>query len=534
MDAAELARCNLLVVSDLHLSEGRDPQSKRFSRNEDFYFDEAFASFLGWYQRDPRWAGVCWHLVINGDFLDLLQVVTEVGAPPSLRRSSQPRFGLVCGERESAYKLERIAEGHWLFFEALAAFLEAGHQVTVIRGNHDVELHYPMVQQALTAALQAAGQRVRAAASPAGPPPAAAPAIATNLRFSDWFHYEPGQVWIEHGNRYDSLNSFVRWLAPLLPQTPGRPPVRQDEIDLPLGSLFVRYLFNSIETAEPFADNIKPASKFISWIFMRHPFTALRFAFGDGRLLLDRIRRAWRPPHAGAYATRDREHQLRLASLAGTSGIPQPVLEALDGLAAPSLLRRPSGFWLGVLRVLVMAQLLLPLLGLAVAAAVATALLAVARLVALGLPAAWPHGLGGLMPGWEGELGGWALLVLLGGGSVALLAYWTRRRRAIAGPSYLKERAARIAELLGIRYVVMGHTHDAELYDIGTPTSPPREYFNTGTWTKVFSEEERLLRDDLELVFLEGVRAQGALRMRLLEWSQGAAVPTLVPLFRDE
>jgi hypothetical protein len=36
---------NLLIVSDLHLSEGRDSKSKSFSKNEEF-FDEEFACFL--------------------------------------------------------------------------------------------------------------------------------------------------------------------------------------------------------------------------------------------------------------------------------------------------------------------------------------------------------------------------------------------------------------------------------------------------------------------------------------------------------
>lgn len=530
----DLKACNLLVVSDLHLSEGRQPSAKKFSRNEDFFFDEAFARLLDHYQRDPRWSGARWHLVIDGDFVDLLQVVTSQGAPSALRQPGQARFGLASGEAESAYKLGRVAEGHWLFFEALAAFLEAGHQVTVIRGNHDVEFCYPLVQQAFVAALQAAGQRVRASAAPAGatPGPSPAVAVAANLHFSDWFYFEPGLLWIEHGNRYDGLNSFERWLAPLLPRLPGWPASRQDEIDLPFGSLFVRYLFNSIEQVEPFADNVKPASKFISWIFRRHPITALRFAFGDGRHLLDRVRRAWRTLPADAYQVRDQQHRARLAQLAAGAGLQPGLLQAVDDLAEPSLLRRPSGFWTMVLRRLVLWHLELPLLAALLLALVLLVLLAAAQLVVPGLPVAVREALAASTPCWLREAAGWALLVTVAG-AAALAAFWKGRGPEGSGPSSLKDRAARVAELLGVRFVVMGHTHDPELHDIGTAAAPGREYFNTGTWTPVFSEEERLIREDVELAFLEGVRSAGTLRLKLQEWDDAAGEPRLLKLFRD-
>ena len=74
---------------------------------------------------------------------------------------------------------------------------------------------------------------------------------------------------------------------------------------------------------------------------------------------------------------------------------------------------------------------------------------------------------------------------------------------------------------MGIRYVVdLGHTHDAELFALKRNGS---EYFNTGTWTKVFSEEERLIRSEVEFVFLQGVRSgPNDLRLDFMEWNDGA------------
>ena len=40
----------LIVVSDLHLSAGYNEETGRYSRNEDFFFDEEFKRFLEYLQ----------------------------------------------------------------------------------------------------------------------------------------------------------------------------------------------------------------------------------------------------------------------------------------------------------------------------------------------------------------------------------------------------------------------------------------------------------------------------------------------------
>ena len=37
---------SIVIISDLHLSEGRNPVTKKFNLNEDFFFDEEFDRFL--------------------------------------------------------------------------------------------------------------------------------------------------------------------------------------------------------------------------------------------------------------------------------------------------------------------------------------------------------------------------------------------------------------------------------------------------------------------------------------------------------
>jgi UDP-2,3-diacylglucosamine pyrophosphatase LpxH len=515
--------CGLLIVSDLHLSEGRREGTKRFSRNEDFFFDAEFARFLDHYRRAERWRGARWHLVIAGDFLDLLQVVSTDGAPPELRRDpDHPEYGLAGGEAESVFKVAKVASGHWQFFEALGAFVADGNRLTILKGNHDVELHYPRVQQALVAELRRAFERVASQH-----PSARAERIgAETVRFGEWFHYEKGLVWIEHGNRYDPSNTFRTWLSPLLPDRPGIPPGRNDEIDLPLGSLFVRYLFNRIETAEPFADNIKPQARFVRWLLSRHPITALRFVLGDGRYMLRKLRRACAPLPEGAFRAREEEHRRELERLASEAGIDRSRLEQIDALRARSVLEETRGTWPRLLVGAIRRGLLLPLVYAALAAAGAIAALAALQVVSVLVPS-----VGRLVATapWLGRVQAsapWAL-VLVAAAAAAL-------RRALApeegpAPSGLADAASRIAALLGVRHVVMGHTHDADLCALDRG-----EYFNTGTWTKVFSEEERLVRDDVEFVFVQGVRrASGDLQLKLLEWDDGAGEPRLLKLFED-
>jgi predicted phosphodiesterase len=95
-------------------------------------------------------------------------------------------------------------------------------------------------------------------------------------------------------------------------------------------------------------------------------------------------------------------------------------------------------------------------------------------------------------------------------------------------PSYFAAQARQIRQLLNVRYVMMGHTHDADLQGIG---DNGEEYFNTGTWTTVFSQEERLIRKDVELVFVQALRENGGLQVKLLEWDDATGQPRLLKLF---
>ena len=527
---------DLLIVSDLHLSEGRPLDTKKFSKNEDFFFDEDFARFLAYYQDQTRWPGKKWHLIINGDFLDFLQVTSEKDRPPYPNCDPERhKYGLACGEQESVYKLDRIVDGHWQFFEALAKFAGSGNLITITKGNHDVEFHYVAVREELVKQLR---KVLKDKLTQTADPNRAQQVEMINgnsIRFADWFYYEEGLLWIEHGNQYDKENSFKYWLSPLLPAIPGWPQGRQNEIDLPWGSLFVRYLFNKIEKIEPFADNIKPQTEFVRWLLRKHPIMAVRFLFGYGPYMFKKMRRAWQRLPEGAYAQREEEHNQRLRDLADKLGISKVNLQALSQKhAIPVLVEPPDKKW-KAFRWAVRCRLVLPIVRVFLALVIAVSILAVSPALRAVLPSAIQNFAWKLLaptpigpwPTWVLPTIRWAVFPLV---ILAIIGFlmWLFTGEEPKEPSYLAAHAGEISQLLKVQYVIMGHTHDPDLRKIG---SNGEEYFNTGTWTKVFSEEERLIRKDVQFAFVQALRKSDGLQVKLLEWDDSAYEPRLLKLF---
>jgi len=535
----ELKKYNLLFVSDLHLSEGVRSQSKKYSLKEDFFFDRQFARFLSYY-RSPCFARERkWHLVILGDCLDLLQVTAYQDAPLGLRsRCQNPQYGLDCGEQEAIYKVGKIAEGHKEFFEALAGFVADGNLLTIIKGNHDVEFHYPAVREKFLQLLKDVFGGTQSTQTVPETAQKAANINSDSVLFSDWFYYEDKLLWVEHGNQYDETNAFKYYLSPLLPTIAGWPPERQDEIDLPLGSLFVRYLFNTIEEVEPFADNIKPQIEFLRWLLKKHPATALRFAVSDGAFMLRKLRRAWTAPEPDSYRCREEEHNAKLSQLAVEWAIEEPGLQAVSGSRARSVLKETSSLKWKIIRGILRWRLLRPLLLATAVLIVISGVVAMAPVLAAVLPQAirslvwdrWVAGSAGPIIKAAVSVIRWLIfpIVVLAAG---FWLHWLFSQEQEKKPSALASSAQEIARRLGVRYVIMGHTHDADLQSIG---SNGEEYFNTGTWTKVFSEEERLIRADVEFVFIQGLRRGDGLQLKLMEWDDDAQEPRLLKLFEGE
>jgi len=434
----EESEFNLIVISDLHLSEGRSGKTKRYSRNEDFFFDESFCRFLKYLDKESLKYQKKWKLIIAGDMIDFLQVTSlpeedEVDFDISER---EKKFGLGTEAVKTAWKVKRIMDGHWRFFQGLANFLNKGNKVLIIPGNHDIEFVYEEVQRIFKNELPKYLTDVSEVKN-----------LEAKFEFLPWFYYEPGLVFVEHGHQYDPLNSFDFFLCPF------RTINAKTVIELPSGSFFVRYFFNKVEKIDPFADNIKPVTKYICWAFRNRwdSFTFWKILFKYLSLLVDILKK--RNPLSKQEKDQLSQKQNDLIKLeAKRFNLPEDKLHSIKSLWIPSSISNDP----------------------------------------------FPK---------------------------LLCRFFSYEK----GDPYLG-RVGEIQKTLGVKYVVLGHTHDPDLKGLPNDKERIGEYVNSGTWTKVFSEEERLLREEKEFVYVQILKKPKP-KMELLKWNDKLGEGERVNLF---
>jgi len=513
-------RPGTLIVSDLHLSSGRDDETGHISRTEDFLFDDEFCAFLDYHMNDPRWIGTEWTLVINGDFMDLLQVTEEPDPLGPLRSDSV--YGLKAGPQESAWKLKKVVTGHADFFEKLGEFVQA-HKLVLVTGNHDIEFNYPEVRETFVEELA-----VRGGTTPE--------TITARIEFQPWFHYD-GSLYVEHGNQYDGFNSFRSMLEPRLPESSRHEGAASRDVELPPGSLFVRYLFNRVETDSPFADNIKPATRFLAWVISHHPLRALGFLVTDGREMLFRFREKWCRETPASYRSRDRNHEERLRTsaqdLAGKFPGRSPkewetVLERIHALSSTPIFHRSglnSRRWLRLVTGPYRTPLVLFLLCLPLFFVLIQGFLPFASGFLPATISGAAIALTQILDGRLLEFARWLALL-----EIVLILVWVRRQnRPDRDRNRLRSVASEIQKQTGAKVVVMGHTHEPDLW----PLTGGARYFNVGTWTKIFSREDQVIREEKELTFLRILYRGNAPKCKLMKWEGQRGEARLAYVFGD-
>jgi UDP-2,3-diacylglucosamine pyrophosphatase LpxH len=309
---------NLAIVSDLHLSEGRNPKTRKFHRNEDFFFDSQFDRFLSYLEVSSVRRGRKWRLVIAGDMVDFLQITMRPEKPAFTLRKSETEYGLGTSPEKTVWKIKVMMDGHWIFFQALGRFLVNGHRVVIVAGNHDIEWNIPEVQKSFRDEMKRfipAGIR-----NPDD-------MVSYGITFCPWFYYEPGLIWVEHGHQYDGINAFDYLLYPYLPGS--------DELMLPGGSFFVRYLFNKVEQKHPFADQIKPISAYLKryWhdlLFSLNLWHHIRYFLA----IFEKVGRF----HKNDIAFLEREHETRIHLEAERCSLDINRLNVIRGLWIPCFL----------------------------------------------------------------------------------------------------------------------------------------------------------------------------------------------------
>lgn len=239
-----------IILSDLHLGAGLFGGANPL---EDFRHDREFSGFALALRDESDSTGRPMDIVINGDFIEFLQIPAVPVSAYDPRTLYPEEAYRSTTEADSVLRTDLVIAGHRPVFEGLAAFLSERPRrtVTVIKGNHDILLHWPGVQARIRQALGAVGSR------------------APLLTFAERFVLRDG-VYVEHGNQYgDPLNALEDFENPVDPRHP-------DRLRTPIGSRFVIEFFNHVEYERWWVDAVKPITALIAYGMVLEPAFALK------------------------------------------------------------------------------------------------------------------------------------------------------------------------------------------------------------------------------------------------------------------
>ncbi|OGQ77210.1 MAG: hypothetical protein A2289_23975 [Deltaproteobacteria bacterium RIFOXYA12_FULL_58_15] len=493
---------DFVVLSDLHLGEGLSSSPRRFSPMEDFFYDGELCRLLQHLQREYLPTELV--LVLNGDVFDFLTVTRT----PSPRRAeelgfnvsnAERRFGLNPTASKSVYKLDHIIDGHLEFFSGFAKFLAAGYTVVLLRGNHDLELHFEEVRGRLYERLSAIE---------GGPTP---DQLRERLRYHEWFFLVPGRVYIEHGNQYEASNSIRYPLRPILPERRNR---REGEpiLDYPLGSFFVRYFYNSIHRINPHTPKVISFEQYLEFLRRHNVLDLLRIAHDHGPFFTRAISPGPQTGTSGPSSENDARQEVAFDELEKESDEHDfhrelnelkihPLAASKAALAkqmAKPVLRRIA--WISGLTLLTLYAWLL-IFNLIQTPWIAESVFAKASLLVVFAMATFV----GLF--WFGN-------------HVAR----SMHRRTDETVELCADRAGKIAELTGVKLVLMGHTHVVDIRELADGKAI---YANGGTWTAVDNPWDRLHPAARRFTFLR-VRGND---VDVCRWNDDAGRIDPVPLF---
>lgn len=206
----------VFVISDLHLG-GEMPSP---GRPRGFRMCSQTAALAAFIKDLPRRAGGVCELIINGDFVDFLAESHDGEYTPFI---DDPATA------ETTFR--NIVASNANVFRELHDFVCAGNRLTVLSGNHDIELSYPRVQTALREVLGRSDGCVRLLND--GRP----------LRLTN--------AVIEHGHLHDEWNRVTpAQLIDLIDHA------QKDAV--PPGSRLVSSVMNRVKETFAFVDLLKP------------------------------------------------------------------------------------------------------------------------------------------------------------------------------------------------------------------------------------------------------------------------------------
>ena len=479
--------CNHLVASDLHLTF--------VMGDEDRVTDGEFIAFLDHYREhlvDSR----PWRLVLAGDTFDFvypaMELFIERHADDDPPEAGEAGFLEHWDIDAVAWRMRQTMLERRELFVALGRFLLAGNQLSVIKGNHDVELQWAVLQRTfldtLIEVVTGAGLELEAGD------------LRRRITFHAWFYFDGHGLFVEHGSQYDEFNCTPNLLDPALVHDSRR-------AFMPLGSRLTQYLTNAFPEYRPrpapgaFQKYIKESGQQFSRKYVGRSLKVMGHALANAGLFSEE---GWRT------GTGKEDH--RLVEQARRSELPVEQLARLQALQAKPATAIRGFFFNRMLldRLFVLVFCLACLVVALLCGAISwhePSLLSSAALGPLGamlglyksfrrphwfVPVAWivPAVLVGgcvaahmLLPG--GTVQGTVLVAMtcfVAAVSLAILPLTEARDLRV----HLEEMAARVREVMGAQIVVFGHHHLPNDVDLGGG----RRYMNAGAWVSSGADQK--------------------------------------------
>ena len=459
-----------LVLSDVHLGSDIVPHLRPWARTswltEEPEIDRRLEAMLVHHRRALAPSRRL-RLVIAGDFLELVGVSLPTEGVRTAPSREERHHGLGSASDHVVAKIEAIARRHARAFRSLFELLREGHELALVHGNHDIELHWQAARRAFVEAVVAHAE------------PDERDPLRARISFHPWFYLAPGLLYIEHGHHFDAMCSYGDPLLPTCPRDARR--IRQVPFSILLRN--VARPTRGLSSASYEHAGFGAYLHLLTRLGVRESLRiALRFATAAVRLV-----REWTVYVRGESARRRHARRLVRARFAARARVAPQLLAAMEcAYAAPA-----TSSLTMVLRSLYLDRVFALLF--TIAAVFGCALAGLAR--------------------FDSEVLAYAIPALLGG------TYAGRARdRGIHPRPRMLRGAQTLADLFGVRWVIMGHTHDAEVHTLAGGA----RYVNLGHWGEDDVPEERATSSSPRAgtyLYVYGDGADGH-EASLLRWSE--------------
>lgn len=461
---------NYLMLSDVHLGSDIVPHLRPWATTSWLMHaaevDAQLVAVLD-HHRDHRDPVRPWRLVIAGDFLDLVgvSIKPELEARHTPLTHEEHMHGLGSAADHVVEKVRAIAARHTPVFRSLCAFLEAGHSMVVVRGNHDVELHWRAAQRALIEAIVEYAAPDRRAS------------LRQRIEICPWFYAVDGLLYVEHGHEFDAMCSYGDPLMPTCARDSRR--IRSTPF-----SVLLRNVARPTRGLSTASYGYVGMSAYLT-LLMNLGFggtarIAVRFARASRSLVSEHFTQA-----VDRGLGRMNSASVRLRRFAARMSVSEEHLAALRALYVKPAAKSLSY----VLRSLYLDR-------------VFSILLALVTIASATLFATY----GGVLA---------SLLCSIPAGLLATYACVGSGTNTVPS-ARMQEGAAHIASLFRARWVVMGHTH-APLLE---PLANGSTYVNLGSWGQDDPPDERTQGHESSRTYLVIRYEAGDYRAELLHWDR--------------